>query len=97
LAVVEVGISPVEFWSLSWYDWGLYLLRLEKRIEKDRALWEEDWDRTRHIMTAVINSQGGKLTPQSLMELPKDKEEKKVLLKPEEVEKLFPKQLKSGK
>jgi hypothetical protein len=93
-----VGISPSEFWSLSWFEWGCYLLRLEKRIEKENFLWEESWEQTRIMWALTVNVNGNKFKPRDLIVLPRDKEEKKVeLLKPEEVEKLFPKTLPNGK
>jgi len=83
---------------LSWFEWGCYLLRLEKQIEKENFLWEESWEQTRIMWALTANVNGNKFKPRDLIVLPRDKEEKKVeLLKPEEVEKLFPKTLPNGK
>lgn len=97
LAVSEVGISPKEFWSLTWFEWGCYLLRLKKRVEKDQFIWEDGWDKTRIMWATLVNVHGNKKSPTDLIKLPRDKETEKVLLTPEEVESLFPKTLNNGK
>jgi len=97
--VSEVKISPAEFWSLSWFEWGCYLLRLQGESEKDKFKWEESWEQTRIIWSLIANVNGNKFKPQDLIKLPRDKdtEDKKVLLTPEEVQNLFPTKLKDGK
>ena len=95
MAVAELGISPNEFWSLSWFEWGCYLLRLEKQLDKEKFQWEEGWEQTRIIWSLIANVNGNKFKPQDLIKLPRDKEEKeKVLLTPEQVENMFPTKLK---
>ncbi len=94
MAVADVGISPAEFWSLSWYEWGCYMLRLKKRIERENFLWEEEWERTRTMWATLVNVHGNKKTPKDLIKLPRDKEEKPEMMTPEQVESKFPKTLK---
>lgn len=90
----EVKISPGEFWSLSWFEWGCYLLRLQSESEKEKFKWEESWEQTRIIWALIANVNGNKFKPQDLIKLPRDKEvEDKKLLTPDEVEKMFPTKL----
>jgi hypothetical protein len=35
VGVVNLGLSPDEFWELSWYEWGLYILRQKAKSEDD--------------------------------------------------------------
>jgi hypothetical protein len=35
--VARVGLSPETFWRLTWYEWGLYILRLYEESEKRNA------------------------------------------------------------
>ena len=93
MAIVHVGISRTEFWSLTWFEWGCYLLKFEKQIEKEKAEWEDGWDRTRHIMTILANVHGNKKVPSDFIKLSRDKEVEKVLLTPEQVESMFPKKI----
>ena len=76
---------------MSWFEWGCYLLKLQKRIEKENFYWEEEWERTRTLGSWIIQSQGGKSKPIDMVELPRDKNIKKVStpLTPEEVIKRF--------
>jgi hypothetical protein len=42
VAVVELGLSPQEFWDLTWYDWGLFVLRVirnQKKFIDDQELY----------------------------------------------------------
>lgn len=74
----EVGLSPNEFWDLSWYEWGLYLLRHKKKSEKEFALHERSWEQTRIMWATLINinsSKGKGVKPKDLIELSYDKKE----------------------
>jgi len=55
IGVAELGISPSEFWSLSWFEWGCYLLRLDKQLDKEKFQWEEGWEQTRIIWSLIAN------------------------------------------
>jgi len=62
---------------LSWYEWGLYLLRLQNDQDKERFKWEEDWERTRIMWATMINlNSSKKVLPQDLIKLPRDKDNK---------------------
>lgn len=81
-----MGISPKEFWSLTWFEWGCYLLRLKNRVERENFIWEEGWDKTRIMWATLVNVHGNKKTPQDLIKLPRDEVKvKSVPLTPEEV------------
>jgi hypothetical protein len=98
LAVADLGISPKEFWGLSWFEWGCYLLRLEKQLDKEKFQWEESWEQTRIIWSLIANVNGNKFKPQDLIKLPRDKEVKEnILLTPKQVETMFPTKLKDAK
>ncbi len=90
LAVSEIGISPKEFWSLSWYEWGLYLLRLQRRAEKEKFQWEEEWDRARRIWAAIINGYPPKqpVSPQDLIKLDRDGDYRKEVMTPERMKEI---------
>ncbi len=89
-AVSDIGLSPSEFWELSWYEWGLYLLRLKKRNDKEKVAYEEQWQRTRILWATIINVNGGKVKPTDLIKLSFDgKSEKEQPPEPGEVIKRF--------
>ena len=78
-AVSEIGMSPSEFWDLSWYEWGLYLLRYENRLKKENAIFETNWDRTRIMWATLVNVNSGKgksVKPSDLIRLSFDEKEK---------------------
>ena len=52
------------------------MLRKEKEVEKERFLWEEEWERTRAIWCVIANVHGNKKSPQDLIKLPRDKDVK---------------------
>lgn len=56
LAVVEMGMSPKEFWSLTWYDWSLYLMRFNKQVENRKLQREIEWSHTRALMAVISNA-----------------------------------------
>lgn len=79
MAVADMGLSPSEFWELSWYEWGLYMLRLEKKQQKDKLREEMNWDRTRIMWATLINVNAKtKVKPRDLIELSFDKKESEV-------------------
>jgi hypothetical protein len=51
-------------------------LRLQKEIDKEKFLWEEEWERTRVMWALIANVNGNKKSPQDLIKLPRDKENK---------------------
>lgn len=91
MAVCHMGLSPSEFWALGWYDWGLYLLRYEEKLEKEKREYETQWERTRIIWATLININSGKgkgVKPSDLITLSYDKKE---IPKPGDVIKRFTK------
>ena len=93
IGVVELGLSPDEFWELSWYEWGLYILRHNKQTERETFKFETGWDQTRKLWATLINinSPKGKGVKESdLIKLSYDKKEVKRKT-PEEVEAKFKK------
>lgn len=88
-AVVDLGLSPDEFWELSWYEWGLYALRYKRMTEDKKFLFETGWDQTRQLWAVLINSHSSKkVKPGDLIKLSYDKKELKRKT-PEEVAKKF--------
>lgn len=71
MAVTDLGLSPDEFWRLTWYEWGLYCLRLYKESKKMLAQRELSIDLTRHFMALFANANRGKngptFTPQDFL------------------------------
>jgi hypothetical protein len=55
-----MGLSPKEFWSLTWYEWGLYVLKLHKERQKELANRELSIERTRQMMALIYNINRGK-------------------------------------
>lgn len=60
MAVTDMGLSPQEFWRLTWYEWGLYCLRLYKESKKMLAQRELSIDLTRHFMALFANANRAK-------------------------------------
>lgn len=56
LAVAEIGLSPEYFRELTWYDWGLYLLRYETGIERERIKQEANLIPWRTMMAMFANA-----------------------------------------
>lgn len=71
MAVTDIGLSPQEFWRLTWYEWGLYCLRLYKESKKMLAQRELSVDLTRHFMALFANANRSKnqaaFTPQDFL------------------------------
>jgi len=92
-AVVDMELSPAEFWDLSWHEWGLFVMRYNKQVEKEKAAWENQWHQFRMLLTLTNNAHFKKaLKPTDFIKLSFDKEDVKkvsVPLSPEEVEKKF--------
>jgi hypothetical protein len=88
--VVNLKLSPDEFWGLSWYEYDLYLQRFEQEQQKEKFYWESNWDRTRHLWAVLINTNSKtKVKPSDLIKLSFDKPKKKKDEKP-----LTPKEMK---
>lgn len=56
MAVTDLGLSPKEFWRLTWYEWGLYCLKLYKDSKRMLAQRELSIDLTRHFMALFANA-----------------------------------------
>ena len=56
MAVTDLGLSPEQFWRLTWYEWGMYCLKLYKDSKKMLAQRELSIDLTRHFMALFANS-----------------------------------------
>ncbi len=77
IGVSELGLSPDEFWELSWYEWGLYILRQKKRIEHESFSHETGWEQTRQLWATLINinsPKGKGVKPTDLIKLSWDKD-----------------------
>lgn len=94
IGVVELGLSPDEFWELSWYEWGLYILRQKKHAETEKFIFETGWEQTRQLWATLINinsPKGKGVKPSDLIKLSFD-DNKFTQIKrktPEEVEAKF--------
>lgn len=71
MAVTDLGLSPEQFWRLTWYEWGMYCLKLYKDSKKMLAERELSIDLTRHFMALFANANRGKsqtaFTPQDFL------------------------------
>lgn len=97
IAVVKIGLSPSEFWDLSWYEWGLYLLRVKHQQERDKQISEERWHQTRIIWSTIRNVNGIKTKPTELIKLSFDGLTEKEKPKPGEVVNRFKEKLNAGR
>lgn len=100
-AYTEMDISIERFLDLSWYEWGLEVLKLRARNKRNIDNWESNTFVIRRFMTlfATANTPKDKPLPKDTdwgIKLSFDKEEKeeKQLMTPEEVESKFGKFLK---
>jgi len=91
IGVVNLGLSPDGFWELSWYEWGLYILREKKRGEDATFKFETGWSQTREIWSVIMNVNGNKVKPHDLIKLSYDDKVQKesVRRSPEEVAEKF--------
>lgn len=62
MAVTDLGLSPQEFWRLTWHEWGLYCLKLYKDSKRMLSQRELSIDLTRHFMALFANANRGKGT-----------------------------------
>jgi hypothetical protein len=60
MAVTELGLSPEYFWGLTWYEWGLYALKIYKQSQKELADRELQIEIARRFMTLFANAHRGK-------------------------------------
>lgn len=51
-----MGLSPEKFWGLSWWDWCLYLMRFNKKADRDKLNREVAWAHTRALMAVIANA-----------------------------------------
>jgi hypothetical protein len=51
-----MGLSPEYFWSLTWYDWGLFILKLHKENQRRKSEREFQTELTRGFMALVANT-----------------------------------------
>jgi hypothetical protein len=96
IGVVNLGLSPDEFWELSWYEWGLYILRQKAKTEEQKFDFENAWDRTRQLWAILINinsPKGKGVKPSDLIKLSYDSADLSGIKRrtPEEVEAKFKK------
>ena len=90
MGVVDLGLTPDEFWDLSWYEWGLYILREKKRGEDAKFKFETAWDQTRILWATIMNVNGQKVKPHDLIKLSYDDIKKESVRKsPDEVARKF--------
>ena len=77
MAVTELGLTPKYFWSLTWFDWGLYVLKLHKDRKREIAARELSIEQTRQFMALHYNLNRGNnpaKDPQDFWRLSYDKE-----------------------
>lgn len=87
---------------MSWYEWSLYLHKLDVKRESEKVKQELEWDRFRTLFSVISNhtpkEKGAPVSkPTDWMKLSFDTETQNVesqSLTPEEVEKRFGKSLK---
>lgn len=94
MAVTDMGLSPEQFWRLTWYEWGMYCLKLYKDSKKMLAQQELSINLTRHVMALVANANRSKTAsafkPEDFLQ-PADKEDKTIEIPrtPKEVKELL--------
>jgi hypothetical protein len=84
VAVTDLGLSPNEFWGLTWYEWGMYVIKLykdQKRKLDDRELYlDVERQKIAHFMNANFRTASGgplNLKPYDIWKLSYDTEMKK--------------------
>lgn len=99
-AFIELGISLEDFFSLSWYEFNLHVMRYEENEKEKHHLQEMEWARIRKIWVLMINyirdhkSKPLPFKETDLIQLSFDKEPEELKpLTPDEVESMFPKTL----
>lgn len=53
--MTELGLSPTEFWALTWYEWGLCVMRIIKEQRKRQEDRELNIELTRSMMSLLAN------------------------------------------
>ena len=90
---------------MSWYEFSLMIERYERQEEEKKLIQELEWARIRKIWILMINYMrdpkvkplGYKETDLIKLSFDKDEEDRRKPLTAEEVEKMFPKELKTQK
>lgn len=62
LAVTELDLTHEKFWSLTWYEWGTYLIKLFRNQQRITAEHEFLMDLTRRFMALFANANRSKNT-----------------------------------
>lgn len=92
-----MGLSPKEFWELSWYEWNLLMLRLGERDRRERSSDETLWFILREQWADFRNANRGNNAPvdgRDLVKLSFDEKKRETQrLTPEQVERRFGKNL----
>jgi len=102
--MINLNLSVDEFFDLSWFELSLLIQRYERKEEDKKIIQELEWARIRKIWVLMINyMRDTKVKPAPFKEtdliklsFDKDEEEQKPFT-PEEVENMFPKELKINK
>ena len=85
---------------MTWYDWGLYLCRLEYEQEVEKNKIETQWSQTRILWAAIMNtgfkSPKKAVKPTDLLKLSFDEEEVKApkIMTDKEMKEMFGTKLK---
>jgi hypothetical protein len=53
--VADLGLSPDEFWDLSFFEWSLYVLRYKRQQEQKKERYEHDWSIARVMWATLCN------------------------------------------
>jgi hypothetical protein len=72
-----MGLSPDKFWGLTWYEWGLYVLKLHKDRQKELSDRELSIEQHRQAMALHYNIHRGNnpaKIPQDFWRLSYDKD-----------------------
>lgn len=80
--VAECDLTPDGFWSLSWFEWTVYLYKYQRKIKFEKSLQEAEWERFRIGWSVWMNglfSLKKKVRPKDLITLSFDKREKSPL------------------
>jgi hypothetical protein len=74
-------MNPDFFWNLTWFEWGIYLIKVVRAREKENTLQEHEWIRWRTIVADFRNANRGKndpvLNPSDIVKLSFDDDVKK--------------------
>lgn len=97
IAYVDCGLSVEQFYDLSFYEWGLEILKLKKRSKAELIDWESNAVLFRELMALIANVNRNpkrRALPYEgsdfiRLSFDKPKEEESRLMTPEEVEAKF--------